>query len=142
VEHTLAAADEMEGKLTGELQEFAQTRMRGAVLRLAKSDHVLWKKRLINMILDRGEIELSTVASHQNCRLGKWYYSEGKKEFGHIPVFARLEPVHEQVHTLGRRAVERYNSGDKNGAIADVEAIGPLSEQVVGMLDELIAQSS
>jgi len=138
VEHTLAAADEVESKLTGELQEFAQSKMRGAVLRLAKSDHVLWKKRLINMILDRGEIELSTVASHQNCRLGKWYYSEGQKEYGHIPAFTQLEPVHEQVHTLGRRAVERYNSGDKNGAIADVEAIGPLSEQVVGMLDELI----
>ncbi len=139
VDVTLGAADEMEQKLTGELAEFAKSKMRGAVLRLAKSDHVLWKKRLINMILDRGEIELSTVASHESCRLGKWYYSEGRKIYGHVPAFTRLEPVHEQVHTLGRRAVERYNSGDKKGAIADVEAIAPLSEQVVGMLDELIA---
>ncbi len=139
VGHTLAAADEMEGKLTRELDEFARSRMRGAVLRLAKSDHVLWKKRLINMILDRGDIDLATVASHEHCRLGRWYYGEGKQTYGHLPVFTQLEPVHEQVHTLGRRAVERYANGDKKGAIADVEAIAPLSEQVVAMLDQLIA---
>jgi len=49
---------------------------------------------------------------------------------------------HEQVHSLGRQAVERYNNGDRAGAIADVEAIAPLSEQVVDLLDRLITESS
>ncbi len=142
VEGTLATSDEMERKLMGELDEFARAKMRGSVLRLAKADHVLWKKRLVNMILDRGEIDPATVASHRECRLGKWYYGEGAKTYGHVPAFARLEPVHEQVHTLGKRAVERYRTGERKEAIADVEAIGPLSEQVVQLLDELIAAAA
>ena len=142
VDSTLQTTDDMETKLTREIQEFGQMKMKGAVLRLAKSDHVLWKKRLINMVLDRGEIELSTVASHHDCRLGKWYYEHGSKEFGHSDIFRQLEPPHEQVHTLGRRAVESYNSGDKNSAIEDIEAIAPLSEEVVGLLDRLIQEAA
>ena len=141
MEQTLQTADGMEGRLTEQLQAFSETQMNGAVLRLAKSDHVLWKKRLTNMILGRGDIEPATVASHKECRLGKWYYGPGQRDFGNVPAFRQLEPVHEQVHELGRRAVECYHNGDKSRAIADVEAIGPLSDQVVGMLDELIAES-
>jgi len=142
VESTLEKTDAMEQSLTTEIQELAQRKMHGAILRLAKSDHVLWKKRLINMILERGDIDISTVASHHNCRLGKWYYEQGMQEFGSSALFSQLEAPHEQVHTLGRRAVERYNSGDKQGAIADVDAISPLSEEVIGLLDQLIAESA
>jgi len=142
VDQTLKDTDAMEGKLVAEIQEFASMKLSSAVLRLAKSDHILWKKRLINMILDRGDIELSTVASHHDCRLGKWYDSLGKDVYGHSPTFKQLEDPHEKVHTLGRRAVERYNQDDKAGAIADVEAIAPLSEIVVGLLDRLIEETS
>ncbi len=141
VDQTLKDTDAMENKLVSEIQEFAEMTLQDAILRLAKSDHVLWKKRLINMILDRGDIELSTVASHHDCRLGKWYDSLGQDVYGHSENFKKLAIPHEQVHSLGRRAVERYNNGDKEGAIADVEAIGPLSEEVVNLLEALIAES-
>jgi len=142
VDQTLKDTDKMESKLVAEIQEFTEMKLNGAILRLAKSDHILWKKRLINMILDRGEIELSAVASHHDCRLGKWYDSLGKQAYGSRASFRELESPHEQVHSLGRRAVERYNSGDKAGAIADVEAIAPLSETVVGLLDRLISETA
>ncbi len=142
VDQTLKDTDAMEAKLIAEIQEFANMKLNGAILRLAKSDHILWKKRLINMILDRGDIEISTVASHHDCRLGKWYDTLGKEVYGHSATFRQLEGPHEQVHSLGRRAVERYNQGDKAGAIADVEAIAPLSEEVVGLLDRLIQTST
>jgi len=142
VDQTLKDTDGMESKLISEIQEFADMKLNGAILRLAKSDHILWKKRLINMILDRGDIELSTVASHHDCRLGKWYDALGKQTYGRMATFRELEAPHEQVHSLGRRAVERYNSGDKEGAIADVEAIAPLSETVVGLLERLIKETA
>ncbi len=142
VDQTLKDTDAMEDKLISEIQEFASMKLNGAILRLAKSDHILWKKRLINMILDRGDIELSTVASHHDCRLGKWYDTLGKEVYGHSPTFKQLAVPHEQVHSLGRRAVERYNQGDKEAAIDDVEAIAPLSETVVGLLDQLIRESA
>jgi len=142
VGQTLKDTDAMESKLVSEIQEFSEMKLTGAILRLAKSDHILWKKRLVNMILDRGDIELSTVASHHDCRLGKWYDALGKDVYGSMEAFKALEAPHEQVHSLGRRAVERYNSGDKDHAIADVEAIAPLSEQVVGLLDSLIKETA
>jgi len=141
VDQTLKDADTMESKLTSEIQEFADMKLSGAIIRLAKSDHILWKKRLINMILDRGDIELSTVASHHDCRLGKWYDTLGKGVYGHSATFRALEEPHQQVHSLGRRAVERYNAGDREAAIADVEAIAPLSERVVDLLDQLIRET-
>ncbi len=142
VDQTLKDTDALEDKLVAEIQEFASMKLSGAILRLAKSDHILWKKRLINMILDRGEIELSTVASHHDCRLGKWYDTLGNEVYGHSSTFKQLAEPHEQVHSLGRRAVERYHQGDKEGAIADVEAIAPLSETVVGLLERLIEETS
>ena len=141
VTNILNDTDAIEEKLVSEIQEFAEMKLRGAILRIAKSDHILWKKRLVNMILDRGTIDISTVASHHDCRLGKWYDSLGKKEYGKLESFLSLEKPHEAVHSLGRRAVERYNKGDKTGAIADVEAIAPLSEKVVMLLDQLITET-
>ena len=141
VDQTLKDTDAMESKLIAEIQEFAEMTLKGAVLRLAKSDHILWKKRLVNMILDRGDIELSTVASHHDCRLGKWYDTLGQQAYGNSATFRQLEAPHEQVHSLGRRAVERYNKGDKEAAISDVEAIAPLSSEVVQLLDQLIRES-
>jgi len=142
VANTLNDTDALETKLTSEIQEFGEMKLSNAVLRLAKSDHILWKKRLVNMVLDRGNIELSTVANHHDCRLGKWYDTLGQESYGTSQTFKALVIPHEKVHTLGRKAVERYNNGDKEGAIADIEAISPLSEQVVGLLDRLITESS
>ncbi|MDQ6970411.1 MAG: methyl-accepting chemotaxis protein [Mariprofundus sp.] len=142
VDQTLRETDAMECKLVSEIQQFAEMKLSGGILHLAKSDHILWKKRLINMILDRGEIEISTVASHHDCRLGKWYDTLGEEVYGGNSNFRALKIPHEKVHSLGRRAVERYNKGDKDGAIADVEAIAPLSEEVVSLLDRLITESN
>jgi len=138
VDKTLKDTDSMESKLVSEIQEFTSMKLKNAVLRLAKSDHILWKKRLVNMVLDRGDIELSTVANHHNCRLGKWYDTLGKESYGREAAFKAMARPHEQVHSLGKQAVERYNRGDKEGAIADVKAIAPLSDEVVGLLDRLI----
>ena len=142
VERTLQDTDALENKLMSEIQSFADMQLTGSILRMAKSDHILWKKRLVNMILDRGDIDISTVANHHDCRLGKWYDVLGKQSYGNSPTFRQLDTPHEKVHSLGRRAVESYNKGDKHAAIADVEAIAPLSAEVVALLDRLISESS
>lgn len=142
VEDTLKYTDTMESKLISEIQEFSEMKLNGSILRIAMSDHILWKKRLINMILGRGDIDLSTVASHHDCRLGKWYDSVGKDTYGHLSTFKQLNEPHKQVHALGRRAVERFHQGDKEGAVADVDAIAPLSETVVSLLQRLIEETS
>lgn len=142
VEQTLQDTDSLEGKLTSEIQAFSTMKLNGAILRLAKSDHILWKKRLVNMVLDRGNIDLATMASHHDCRLGKWYDDLGRREYGDSKAFRQLESPHEKVHSLGRQAVEQYDAGRKSAAIATVESIAPFSAEVVRLLDVMIRETS
>ncbi|MDQ6973084.1 MAG: methyl-accepting chemotaxis protein [Mariprofundaceae bacterium] len=120
-----------------DLMDFAELKISDAVIQLAKSDHMLWKKRLIDMILGRGEIREEEVTDHHQCRLGKWYDGPGMQHYGQHPGFAQLVTPHSDVHRLAREAVAKFNQGDKAGAVADVEAIGPLSDEVVKLLSSL-----
>ncbi|HKJ83492.1 MAG TPA: methyl-accepting chemotaxis protein [Mariprofundaceae bacterium] len=135
---SLARIDQLVGSLWNSLTEYNQKKVSNMVIHLAKSDHMLWKKRLVDMILGRGTIELSEVTDHHNCRLGKWYDSEGQKEFGNNPVFDEIAAPHAEVHALARSAVEKFNCGDRDAAIADVEAIGPISDRIIELLDRLV----
>jgi len=118
---------------------FPSMNISDAVIQLAKSDHMLWKKRLIDMILDRGEIREEEVTDHHQCRFGKWYDTAGQEHYGHAPGFTQLATPHADVHKLAKSAVAKFNKGDKAGAVADVEAIGPLSDTVVELLTTLEA---
>jgi methyl-accepting chemotaxis protein len=43
------------------------------VLHCAKSDHLLWKKRLNSMLVGATKLTESELSDHRSCRLGKWY---------------------------------------------------------------------
>jgi methyl-accepting chemotaxis protein len=45
----------------------------GAVFKLARSDHVLWKRRLANMMVGREGLDPDELSDHHTCSLGKWY---------------------------------------------------------------------
>jgi len=120
-----------------DLMAFAELNISDAVIQLAKSDHMLWKKRLIDMILERGEIREEEVTDHHQCRLGKWYDGPGQQSYGQHASFGELVTPHADVHRLARAAVAKFNQGDRAGAVADVEAIGPLSDEVVALLSAL-----
>ncbi len=136
-EQSLNTTDEMDIALRADLQEFSKLKITNAVIQLAKSDHMFWKKRLIDMISGRDSIDISEVTDHHNCRLGKWYYSNGQVEFGSCPSFNGIESPHADMHRLAKQAVTKFNAGDVAGATQDVEAIEALSAAVVKGLEEL-----
>jgi len=133
----LNTTDEMDVALRADLQEFSKLKITNAVIQLAKSDHMFWKKRLMDMILGRGNIDINEVTDHHNCRLGKWYYSNGQVEFGHCSSFKDIESPHADMHRLAKQAVSKFNAGDVVGATQDVDAIASLSEAVVKGLEKL-----
>ena len=67
---------------------------------LAKIDHIIYKANAYDSIVaaDNGK----SFGSHLECRLGKWYASDGKERFGNTAAYKEaLEPhktVHESVH--------------------------------------------
>jgi len=136
-ESSLDATDKMDKMLREDLADFAQLGITDAVIELAKSDHMLWKKRLMDMILGRGTIQSDEVTDHHSCRLGKWYYNLGQSKYGQHSAFKQLEKPHEKVHLLAKSAVMKFNAGNLKGAICDIEAIAPLSDTVVKLLEDL-----
>ena len=140
VEQIETTADSMDNSLdTIEdlLAGLSAYEMPGKVLRLAKADHVAWKKRLSDMLVGRASLDAEELADHYSCRLGKWYYSDQAAPCRSHPAFAALEPVHEAVHKHGIEATRRYNAGDLDGALTEIEAVEAASVDVLHLLDEL-----
>lgn len=106
-------------------------------LLVAKSDHVLWKKRLTELLLGRSEMQSSEVSDHHHCRFGKWYYSTGKELYGKLPEFQAIAEPHRRVHETAKRVVELFSSGDKAGAQAMLESLDQPTREVLENLDRL-----
>ena len=65
VETDEALMDSMDSLLTLDLPKMTIYR--------AKSDHLIWKKKLAEMIVGRTRLNPDELADHHSCRLGKWY---------------------------------------------------------------------
>jgi len=107
------------------------------LLSVAKSDHVLWKKRLNEMLLGGTSIRPDEVVDHHSCRLGKWYYTEGKRVYGGRPEFAAIEAPHAKVHEIARKVAELHQAGKKIEAQLAVDEITPFTDAVLQNLEKL-----
>lgn len=110
-----------------------------ALLQLSKADHILWKWRVYNMFLGLEQIDANTVASHKDCRLGKWYSSEKtQSRFGREPAFQQLDRYHAEVHQMAKQAASAFNSGAVKEAKGYLEKLESASAQVLVQIDHLI----
>lgn len=108
------------------------------VLHRAKSDHLLWKKHLAEMLVGLKSLREDELANHHQCRLGKWYDAVTEEGLKAHPAFVALLPVHEAVHTHGREAARRYASGDRTGALEAAAAMDQASVKVLEHLTTLL----
>lgn len=111
------------------------------VLTLSQADHVVWVKKVADALTGRASLRASDLSDHLSCRLGKWYYGDGGRKYGHLREFRDLEPIHKKVHEVGRRAVEYYQGGDIGRAKAQLEELIGLREQVLALLRVLTADA-
>ncbi|HHY73623.1 MAG TPA: chemoreceptor protein [Bacillus bacterium] len=110
-----------------------------ALLYLSKTDHILWKWRIYNMFLGLEQIDPKTIASHKDCRLGKWYFNHDSQErFGHLESFKKLDPLHELVHVAARQAAESYQEGNRSAAETHLLELERASNGVVELITELL----
>ncbi|MBB5148833.1 MULTISPECIES: globin-coupled sensor protein [Ureibacillus] len=110
-----------------------------ALLQLSKTDHLLWKWRVYNMILGVEELSPEEVSSHQDCRLGKWYYAnDTQAKFKHVESFKELEYVHKQVHIAAKNAILELSRGNRQQAEIHLQEIEKASEKVIHYLNDLI----
>ncbi len=137
IEALADATDRLDQALARELEDVATSKFRGKVIRLAKADHVIWKRRLVAMAAGRLQLREEELADHHKCRLGRWYYGDAGARFANHPAFRDLEPVHEAVHRTGKEAARRFAAGDTEGALKAIEEMEEASRDVMRLLDAL-----
>ncbi|RXT07180.1 methyl-accepting chemotaxis protein [Ammoniphilus sp. CFH 90114] len=112
------------------------------LIRVARTDHLLWKWKIYNMLLGLDTFEPQQAASYQTCRLGNWYYGELPPKIKNLPMFRELEVPHQSVHHYAKQAVECYEKGDLVGAQSAFEELQIASDTVVALLSKLESELS
>lgn len=114
-------------------------------LLVAQHDHLKWVKQVVESI---DGIPLRVPAGqlldpHQ-CRFGQWYHGFGAARYGHLPEFAELGKVHDEVHRIGPEIIRLHRAGSLAGARTLVPTLLDLKEKILGgfaLLQQQVAQT-
>jgi len=109
----------------------------GLDLSAAKQAHLAWRARLREFLDGRGSLTPEQVKSHRECDFGRWYYGEGLVRYGHLGELRKVEEPHAELHRIAYDIVKAKASGDGTKAESLFTRVGPVSEQVVGLLNAL-----
>ena len=108
-----------------------------SMLDICISDHLIWRWRVYNMILGYEKIDINTIGTHKECRLGKWYYGDQSSTYQHDRAFTDLEKPHISLHELAKKAAIAYQKNDVAQAEKILEEMDNCSKQVVAALNKL-----
>ncbi|MCP4993067.1 MAG: HAMP domain-containing protein [Gammaproteobacteria bacterium] len=127
-------------EMTEELRaQASQFKVNDVSLKLvqAKVAHLSWRGRIRAYLDGKGSLTSEQAVSHHDCVLGKWYYSDGMAEFGHIPEMQEMERPHAALHSLIQKIHKLKVSGKTEEAEKEYEKIDPLSKEIVKMLETI-----
>ena len=126
--------DKSNAVIAGKVNKWAEVGTSRALCEVAKVDHLIFKKRVINTMMGTEEFQ---VPDHHSCRLGKWYNAVKDRAILGNPSYKALVGPHERVHAKGREAVRLAKEGDMDGALAALKDLNAASYEVLGFLDSL-----
>ncbi len=130
----------MESQIGQQLAKFMEYDVPHKVLRIAKADHVIWKKRLADMLAGKATLKPEELTDHTRCRLGIFYYGPEAARYRAAPSFLKLEIPHKAVHVNGIEAVRRYNAGQLEAAFQSMALVEAASNEVLDLLDRSVQE--
>ena len=136
----IAILDRLDPVTSAAISSLTKREIKDLTLHLARSDHMLWRKKLAKMVVGKLQLDPDELTSHHNCRLGKWYDRIQDPALRNHPSFARLEEPHRLVHAHGIEAAKRFKNGDLDGALAEMAQVAEGSRGVLQRLDELLSR--
>lgn len=143
-EHSVHSTDEIvdsieqiQGYINEQINRLAELSLPNKIIKLAQSDHVIWKKRLVNMICGKQGLQEKELADHHSCRLGKWYDQVTDASLLQRPEFKQLLRPHQLVHHHGKLAVAAYNKGDVKAALLEIAEVEAASVDVLSLLKSM-----
>jgi len=116
---------------------------------LIKVDHLRYKQNAYAALAtgaDSSEARETNVNDHE-CRFGKWYFEgDGAKAFNQYPSYAKVAPVHADVHKHIQYAVSLLNGSWENSS--DTQAIilnsfkqaEQASYSLMGLVDQMVRE--
>ncbi len=105
---------------------------------IAKLDHILYKKQIIDTFLGIVNITDDDLADEHNCRLGIWYDNMHLREIIENPAFKSLVEPHAAVHEYGKKSLQYFLAGDLKSAIESMDKLEEASVKVLDLLTKLI----
>ncbi len=137
VRETNEALGRAEKLSSAQIQLLSAYEMPDRVLRIARADHVLWKKRLVDMMDGKTSLRPEELSSHRHCRLGKWYLSDASQALHHLPEWEELDLHHQRVHDSGIAAAQAMQDHDRQAAVGHIAGMESASDDVLRLLERL-----
>ncbi|WPZ33745.1 methyl-accepting chemotaxis protein [Thalassobaculum sp. OXR-137] len=137
VDSTIGLLEKTGPTISKAIDGFVQAGVPNATIHAAKSDHMIWMRRLAQMLVGREMLRPDELADHHSCRLGKWYDAQNDSRLTGHPAWRALMTPHQQVHRAGIDAAKAFAAGDIALATAKVEEAAEASQEVMRLLNEL-----
>ena len=111
----------------------------GAVvmIEIAKNDHKNFVEKIASCVDGKKTMTASQLPDHHSCRFGKWYYKEGQALCSGMSSYKLIEDPHEKIHRLAKDALTQTQMGDREKADRSFNELKNVSQQMLGMLDDL-----
>lgn len=107
-------------------------------LLIAHSDHFSGINNIIKSVEQSdSERDIFDLLSHEDCRLGKWYYGVGKHKYEHLNCFHELESCHRMAHVIGKKMLQLRSEGKQLQAMAMIPELTQVRDDVLDKLNNL-----
>ncbi|MES9829270.1 MAG: methyl-accepting chemotaxis protein [Candidatus Thiodiazotropha sp.] len=106
-------------------------------LQQAMAAHLSWKTKLRGFLDGKGSLDERVAFNHKACGFGVWYENVGRKELSHISEINKIEKPHRELHELIKRIADLKSRGDIQAAEREYQRVGPLSEEIVHMMQAI-----
>ena len=104
---------------------------------MAKIDHILFKKRVVDVVLGNESWSADAVPDHHTCRLGRWYDQAMKRDLRNLGPMQALEAPHARVHEVAKAALKAHEAGDRDAALNALKELESASRDVIEHLDKV-----
>lgn len=102
---------------------------------MAKIDHILLKKRVVDTITGREDWSSADLPDHHSCRLGQWYDSIESQEIRNHPAFQSMDAPHQRVHSAALKALQAREANDMPAAFRHLADVESASQEVIECLN-------
>ncbi|MDQ1313955.1 MAG: hypothetical protein QG662_64 [Pseudomonadota bacterium] len=98
--------------------ESHENTLEGLDMKGAIDAHMQWRERLTDHLHGKSQetLEVGTVSCDDNCTLGKWIYSSGKRKFSHLRELEDLRLTHADFHLCAGEVLLKHENDEKEAA--------------------------